>query len=77
MNKNHRNVLHVVIEHPTAGRLHVAVVHLSYDKRQQCENMMEILTFLEGLYFVVMSYFNKLKKMKHVLKCVLFYALIK
>ncbi|XP_006811301.1 uncharacterized protein LOC100369850 [Saccoglossus kowalevskii] len=59
--KNNRHVLHVNVLVPNIGAVHVAVVHLSYDRNQQCNNVLEIAQYLQDSHFplsVIMGDFN-------------------
>ncbi|XP_077985526.1 uncharacterized protein LOC144440131 [Glandiceps talaboti] len=62
--KNKRQVLHAQVKVAEFGLVHVAVVHLSYDKRQQCDNVADIGKYIEDgkfPYSVIMGDFNAYK----------------
>ncbi|XP_070559905.1 uncharacterized protein [Ptychodera flava] len=59
--KNKRTVLHASIKTPSLELVHISVVHLSYDKKQQCNNIAEIMKYLDDgkfPYSIVMGDFN-------------------
>ena len=48
---NRRIVLHVAIQMNPKTVLNIVLVHLSYQRLQQCKNMAEILAFIAGCIF--------------------------
>ena len=47
---NQRIVLHVALQINPKTVLNLVLIHLSYQRQQQCKNMAEILRFITGIH---------------------------
>ena len=53
VDNNQRIVLHTAIQVNIKMVLNIVLIHLSYQRQQQCRNMAEILKFITGMCIVV------------------------
>ena len=71
---NNRIVIHTQLDIGDKDKLDVIIVHLSYDRKQQCRNVLDIMNFIPSMdskYSVVMGDFNAYNDFDSPVKAIL------